>query len=94
MECEPKVLPIQAKLLRALQKREIDRAGGTSSIPVDIRLIAASNRDLDSDVPDGEFREDLVLDRRKVLVFEPDPHQRSQTAATVKNAPRLPASFC
>lgn len=52
---------LQAKLLRAIQEREIDRVGGTRPIKVDIRLIATSNRDLPAAVANGEFREDLLF---------------------------------
>ena len=52
-------LHLQAKLLRAIQNRAITRVGDTKSIPVDIRLICATNRNLEKMVHDGEFREDL-----------------------------------
>src|SRR3546814_19630133 len=52
---------LQAKLLRAIQEREIDRLGGSSPVRVDIRLIATSNRDLEQHVRDGKFREDLYF---------------------------------
>ena len=51
---------LQAKLLRALQEREIDRVGGAKPVKVDIRVIATSNRDLAQAVRDGTFREDLL----------------------------------
>src|ERR687883_1302462 len=52
---------LQAKLLRAIQEREIDRVGGTQPVKVDIRLIATSNRDMAEAVRKGEFREDLYF---------------------------------
>jgi DNA-binding NtrC family response regulator len=52
---------LQAKLLRALQERMIDRVGGTRPVPVDIRIIATSNRNLAEAVRDGSFREDLLF---------------------------------
>ncbi|HEY3694726.1 sigma-54 dependent transcriptional regulator [Phenylobacterium sp.] len=51
---------LQAKLLRALQEREIDRVGGSKPVKVDIRVLATSNRDLAQAVKDGTFREDLL----------------------------------
>ena len=51
---------LQAKLLRALQEREIDRVGGSRPVKVDIRILATSNRDLNAAVRDGSFREDLL----------------------------------
>src|SRR5579859_5381929 len=51
---------LQAKLLRAIQEREIDRVGGGKPVKVDIRILATSNRDLAQAVKDGTFREDLL----------------------------------
>jgi DNA-binding NtrC family response regulator len=51
---------LQAKLLRAIQEREIDRVGGSKPVKVDIRILATSNRDLAVAVRDGVFREDLL----------------------------------
>lgn len=52
---------LQAKLLRAIQERVIDRVGGNKPVPVDIRILATSNRDLTQSVKDGHFREDLLF---------------------------------
>ena len=62
----------QAKILRALQKHEIERLGGTRTIPVDVRLIAATNRDLSAMVAAGAFREDLYY-RLNVVAIEMPP---------------------
>ncbi len=63
---------LQAKLLRAIQEREIDRVGGTKPVKVDIRLIATSNRDLPLAVAKGHFREDLLF-RLNVVELEIPP---------------------
>ncbi|HEX5876376.1 MAG TPA: sigma-54 dependent transcriptional regulator, partial [Pyrinomonadaceae bacterium] len=63
---------IQAKLLRALQERKIRRVGGTHEISVDVRVIAATNRDLRAMVSDGRFRDDLYY-RVNVLSIDVPP---------------------
>ena len=63
---------LQAKLLRAVQEREIDRVGGLQPIRIDIRLIATSNRDLEAEVQAGNFREDLFF-RLNVVHLEVPP---------------------
>ena len=50
---------LQAKLLRALQEREIDRLGGASPVKVNVRILATTNRELPAEVARGTFREDL-----------------------------------
>lgn len=69
---------LQAKLLRAIQEREIDRVGGTEPIPVDIRLIATSNRDLEQAVCEGSFREDLFFRLNVVDIHVPALRERPQ----------------
>ena len=65
-------VPTQLKLLRALQEREIERVGGQVAIPVDVRLIAATNRDLERAMADGTFREELYY-RLKVVTLHIPP---------------------
>lgn len=62
----------QAKFLRVLQQREFFRVGGTQSRPLDIRVIAATNRDLNQDVSEGRFREDL-FHRLNVVALDSPP---------------------
>ena len=54
-------LHLQGKLLHVLQQQKIERVGGTREIPIDVRIISATNRDLEQMVHDGEFREDLYF---------------------------------
>lgn len=65
-------MPIQAKLLRAIQERVIDRVGGSKPIPIDVRIIAISNEDLRKAVNKGKFREDLFY-RVNVIPFTIPP---------------------
>ncbi|HBT89006.1 sigma-54 dependent transcriptional regulator [Desulfobacter sp.] len=65
-------ISIQAKILRLLQERCIERLGGDETIPVDVRIIAATNRDLKSAIAQGLFREDLYF-RLKVVTIELPP---------------------
>jgi len=62
---------LQAKLLRAVQEREIDRVGGAKPIKIDIRLLSTSNRNLEEAVRDGSFREDLYFRLNVVAITLP-----------------------
>ena len=69
-------LDLQPKLLRALQEREIERLGGTRPIPINVRLIAATNRDLAKMVAEREFRSDLFYRLKVFPVFAPPLRDR------------------
>lgn len=71
-EISEMTLPIQAKLLRVIQEKEIDRVGGSRPVPIDARVIAISNIDLKKAVKDGKFREDLFY-RINVIPFTLPP---------------------
>ncbi len=67
---------LQAKLLRAIQEREIDRVGGSAPVKVNIRILATSNRDLRKAVADGAFREDLLFRLNVVNLALPPLRER------------------
>ena len=69
---------LQARLLRALQEREIMRIGGDSIIPVDVRIIAATNKDLRGLVEEGSFREDLYYRLNMLFLHLPPLRERRE----------------
>jgi Nif-specific regulatory protein len=69
---------LQAKLLRVLQEREMERVGGTKTIPLNIRLLAATNRDLEQAVQKGDFRRDLFYRLNVVSLTAPALRERPE----------------
>ena len=77
----------QVKLFRVLQERKVRRVGGTEEIPVDVRIIAATNQDLKKRIEEGKFREELFY-RLNVISFEMPPLRKR-----VEDIPLLIAHF-
>ena len=76
---------LQAKLLTALQRRSIVRVGGSTQIPVDVRLVCATNRNLQQMVNDGEFREDLLYRINTIHLELPALRQRKADIVPLAN---------
>jgi len=78
---------VQAKLLRALEERRIERLGGDESIPVDVRIVSATHRDLEEEIDNGNFRADLFY-RLRVVTVEIAPLRERR-----EDIPLLAAAF-
>lgn len=95
-------LDLQPRLLRVLERREITRVGGNAPIPVDVRIVAATHRDLRAMVEDGTFREDLFFRLAEVVVQMPALDRRKEdipvlvqaVAGDVAVAPDVMQALC
>jgi two-component system, NtrC family, response regulator PilR len=78
-------IAMQAKLLRAIQEKEIRRVGGKMNIPVDVRIISATNKDLEQETKKGLFREDLFYRLNVIRITLPPLRERGNDIVTLAN---------
>ena len=71
-------MSLQAKLLRVLQEREVDRVGGREPVPIDVRVIATTNRNLREAIDEGEFRDDLYFRLNVIPILIPPLRNRKE----------------
>lgn len=82
-EISEMAVSVQAKLLRVLQEREVDRVGGQAPVSVDVRVIATTNRDLAAEVREGGFRQDLYYRLNVVPLHLPPLRERPEDVASL-----------
>ena len=78
--------PLQAKLLRFLQERKIERVGGTEEIPIDVRIVCATHQDLRQLISEGQFREDLFYRLSEIIIDVPSLIERQGDTIIIANA--------
>jgi two-component system, NtrC family, response regulator len=79
-------MPLQAKLLRFIQERSVERVGGRTEIPVDVRIVCATHQDLGALVKEGRFREDLYYRLAEIVINIPPLRERIGDAALLAHA--------
>ena len=79
-------LSVQPKLLRALQEKEIDRIGGERPISVDVRIIAASNENLENPIKEGQFRKDLYYRLNVISLYIPPLRERIEDLESISRS--------
>src|SRR5204862_1923474 len=84
-ECGDLPMEVQIKLLRTLQERELERVGGNETIKVDVRVVSATNRNLEKMIEEGEFREDLYYRLNVFPINLPPLRDRPEDLAVLAN---------
>lgn len=78
-------LSLQAKLLRVIQEQEVERVGGTHTIPVDVRILAATNKNIEKEVEEGRFRQDLYFRLKVISIKIPSLRERVEDIPALVN---------